>query len=863
MPNVHSWEGRLACAHAAFDQPSPGHALPGDRPRWPRDRAVDVRHIRLDLTVEPLEKRIHGVATHTLTPMNPGLQRVELNALDMSVASVTVDGEAAAFENDGERVSVTLPTPRGPGETFDLAVTYEAHPRLGLYFIGPDDAYPDKPRQVWSQSQDEDARFWFPCYDFPNQKQTTEMRVTVPGTWFALSNGRLLEDTPNPDGTRTFHWLQDRPHATYLVTLAAAEFTRLDASRDGLTIDYYVEPADEARGRLTFQRTPEMIALFERLTGVAYPWAKYSQVVVRDFVFGGMENTSATTMTSNILVDRKATKDFTSDDLISHELAHMWWGDLVTCRDWGHGWLNESFATYFELLWDEERHGLDEYRQGVVVNTAAYLGERYRRPIVTRVFRDPIDIFDRHLYEKGSVVLHTLRGVLGDDQFFRSLQRYARDNQDRTVLTQDLVDAIERETGRNLEWFFDQWVYRPGHPQFKASWSWEAETQTANVKVEQKQDTKDGTAIFRVPVTIDFLDNAGRAKGFRVEITEQEHVFVFPLAKKPSVCRFDPYNAVLKELDFEKSGAELRLQLKVDDSVAGRQFAARQLGKQGGHLAVQALEEAVRADRFWGVKAAAAKALGAVRTPEARDALLRCLDVRHLKARRAVIAALGEFHGDESVLAAIEPIARSGPSWFVEAEAHRSAGRLRLPASFDLLVAGMSRESFRQLIRVGCVDGFVELRDERGFEHLSAAARYGAPHQSRAAAVGALARLGLFFDARRKALGEEVARYLDDPDFRVRIAAANALRTLEDPSRAADLDTMAARELDGRAVRVAREAALNLRTGATTSDEVKHLREEFEQLRDENAKLRGRLERVEGASAAERRPANKRRLYSE
>jgi aminopeptidase N len=301
----------------------------------------------------------------------------------------------------------------------------------------------------------------------------------------------------------------------------------------------------------------------------------------------------------------------------------------------------------------------------------------------------------------------------------------------------------------------------------------------------------------------------------------------------------------------------------VDDSVAGRQFAARQLGKQGGHLAVQALEEAVRADRFWGVKAAAAKALGAVRTPEARDALLRCRDVRHLKARRAVVAALGEFHGDESVLAAIEPIARSGPSWFVEAEAHRSAGRLRLPASFDLLVAGMARQSFRQLIRVGCVDGFVELRDERGFEHLSAAARYGAPHQSRAAAVGALARLGLFFDARRKALGEEIARYLDDPDFRVRIAAANALRTLEDPSRAADLDTMAARELDGRAVRVAREAALTLRKGATTSDEVKHLREEFEQLRDENAKLRGRLERVEGASAAERRPANKRRLYSE
>ncbi len=387
------------------------------------------------------------------------------------------------------------------------------------------------------------------------------MIATVPDTWFVLSNGDLISDTDNDDGTCTFHWSQTRPHSTYLITLAAGEFARIDASRDGLTVDYYVEEADLERGEITFKNTPEMITMFEEITGVAFPWAKYSQIVVRDFVFGGMENTSATSMTENILIDKKAARDTTMDGLVSHELAHMWWGDLLTCRDWSHGWLNEGFATFAELLWTERFKGKDEYRQAVLDETASYLGETYRRRIVTNVYNEPIDVFDRHLYEKGGLVLHTLRGVLGDDQFFRSMRRYVADNQDQTVITQDLVNAIEDETGRNLEWFFDQWVYKGGHSKFDVSWSWDSDTNLAKVTVKQTQGDKDTPKVFRVPTIIDFQAAGAKPVSFNVEITEREQTFVFPLDAKPAMCRFDPGSTTLKQLIFKKPLTELIYQL--------------------------------------------------------------------------------------------------------------------------------------------------------------------------------------------------------------------------------------------------------------------------------------------------------------
>ncbi len=834
------------------EEKTPPHALPGDRAVWPRDRVVDVLHMKVEVRLDVPNKRVSGTVTHTVAAMNDGLTTAEFDAIDMEIGSVLVAKQPATYRYDGSKLFVDL-GPRKKGQEVAITIEYAATPRIGLYFIGPDEGYPDKPVQVWSQCQDEDTRYWIPCFDHPSEKQTTEMIATVPGTWFALSNGRLLQEKANRDGTKRFHWHQDRPHSTYIMTLAAGEFSRIEAGNSGLTVDYFVEPKDVASGELTFKNTPGMIRVFEEITGVAYPWAKYSQIVVRDFVFGGMENTSATTMTETILLDKKATKDYTSDPLISHELAHMWYGDLLTCRDWSHGWLNESFATYMEMLWDERFLGVDEYRRGAIENTDLYTEERYRRPIVTNVFHEPIDIFDRHLYEKGSVVLHTLRGVLGDDAFFRSIQRYTRDNQERSVITQDLVNAITAETGRNLEWFFDQWVYRIGHPEFKVSWSWDDAAKLATVSVKQIQGTDDGTpAVFRAPLTIDFRTARAKPVAFKVEVSEREQTFVFPLSSKPDLCRFDPYNWVLKELEFEKSAGELRLQLRDDDDIAGRQRAARDLGKKGGADAVAALAAAVMGDKHWSVQAAAAKALGVARSSAAREALLRALVVRHPKARRAVVAALGEFKGNEDVFEALAPLAKRDASWFVESEANKSIGKLRMPGSMEILKANIVRPSYREIVRQGCINGFVELRDEEGLDEILKAAAYGAPAQARQVAVSALGRLGQYFEGRKKDLGETLAEFTNDPDFRVRIAAANALAAIGAKDQTPALERMAAKELDGRGVRTARETAGKLRKSGETGGEIKSLREEFEKLREQNGELRDKVDQLE--ARANRKP---------
>ena len=822
-----------------------GHALPGDKPRWTRDRVADVKHIALDLDLDLAAGAVFGTATHTVAAINDGLAAVPFDAIEMTIEAVAAQGKPATWDYDGANLLVALAKPLLRHETAEIAITYRATPRLGLYFIRPDEGYPDKPVQVWSQCQDEDTRYWIPCYDAPNQKQTTELRVRVPGGWTALSNGRMVEQSPLPDGRTLFHWKQERPHSTYLITLVAGEFIRIDASRPDLTIDYYVEAQDVERGKRAMGNTPAMIAAFEEFTGIDYPWAKYSQIVVRDFIFGGMENTSATTMTTNLLVDERAILDYKPDDLVSHELAHMWFGDLLTCRDWSHGWLNESFATYLELIWDERFRGPDEYRQGVLDNTQTYLDEKYRRPIVSNVFRDPIDIFDRHLYEKGSVVIHMLRCTLGDDAFFRSVKRYCHDHQEQSVKTQDLIDAIEAETGRNLEWFFDQWVFKPGHPELKVSWAWDEQTGSAAVTIRQTQDTANGTPIFRLPMTVDFRSGRAKPQAFRVEISEAEQTLHFALPKRPDLCRVDPGNTILKTLEFEKAVPELKLQLRDDDDIAGRIQAAIALGKRGGPEATAALEEALRRDKWYGVHAAAAKALGTLRDSSARDALLKHLRHRHPKVRRAVATALGGFTGDEAVFTALAKAAVSDQSYATQGAAYASIGKLRLPGSFDILASGMEHDVFRQFVRNGCIEGFVELRDERAFDVLESAAAYGTPVGSRGPALNAMARLAEWFPERDLAVGETLVRSLDDRDFRVRVAAANALKTLKDPAHAAALDQMTLRELDGRAVRAAREAALALRRGDGGTAGLKAVQDQVETLRAENVKLKERLDKID------------------
>ena len=323
---------------------------------------------------------------------------------------------------------------------------------------------------MWTQGQDEDAHYWFPCIDYPNAKATTEVKATVPAGYFVLSNGALVKTTSNASKkTKTYHWKMDIPHVTYLVSCVAGKFTGHTDDVDGTPVSYYVQPGREADGARSFGKTPKMLRFFGERLNHKYPYAKYAQIAVSDFIFGGMENTTATTQTDTTLHDERAHLDFSSDPLVAHELAHQWFGDLLTCKDWSHAWLNEGFATYFEALFREFDRGADEFGYYRVALQDAYKREdrdHYRRSIVTNVYVEPVDLFDRHLYEKGACVLHMIRTQLGDDLWWKAIARYVADNAMRNVETVDLARAIEDVSGLNFAPFFDQWVLHAGHPDF-------------------------------------------------------------------------------------------------------------------------------------------------------------------------------------------------------------------------------------------------------------------------------------------------------------------------------------------------------------------------------------------------------------
>ncbi|MBI3744663.1 MAG: HEAT repeat domain-containing protein, partial [Chloroflexi bacterium] len=558
---------------------------------------------------------------------------------------------------------------------------------------------------------------------------------------------------------------------------------------------------------------------------------------------GGMENTSATTLTDNVLMDERCALDYTADPLVSHELVHQWFGDLLTCKDWSHAWLNEGFATYFEAMWTERHLGIDEYRYEMYRNANIYLGEdsgRYSRAIVTRLYEQPIELFDRHLYEKGSLVLRMLRYVLGDDLFLKSIRLYARKHRGGVVGTEDLRQAIEETTGRTMESFFDQWLYKAGHPDLKVTYAWDDAAKLAQVTVIQNQQTDQETPLFDMPLVIDFRWDGGSQR-FDVRLSEKEHRFHFPLPTKPLLVRFDPGDNILKSLDEDLPKEMSVYRLKHDDDLCGRIRAAKALAKVGAPDCIDALKDGVLYDKFWGVQSEAAVALGTIKSTAARDALIGCLSVQHPKARRAVVAALGEFHDDAVADAMIHILNAGDPSYFVEGEAAKTLGRTRSPKALTALRGALEEDSFMETIRVSAIDGLGASQDDGALETAKDWTKYGKPEAVRGAAMVAVAKLG----ETRKDTAEFLGDYLSDPMFRVRLRVAEALEALGDSKGAPLLEAQAGREIEGRARRRMREAAAAIHEKAKDKDELRRLRDDLAKVSDDNKSLRDRLDKLE------------------
>jgi aminopeptidase N len=833
-----------ASADAGASRP---FVLPGARAVFAPDRVCDVRHLEVDVTLDFPRRRVAGVCTLELTVINDGPTRLRLDAVEMRIHAVEAEGKALPFSYDGKGLSIDLGE-RKQGAELELSVRYECEPRRGMYFIQPDEGYPKRPLQAWTQGQDEDNRHWFPCFDSPHEKATSEVIARVPEKMLALSNGRLVDEKhDSAGGMRTFHYRFDVPHSSYLITLVAGEYEVIKEKWQDVDVVYYVNPGRTGDAPRTFANTPRMIDLFSRLTGQKYPYPRYSQITVAEFIFGGMENTSATTLTDQTLHDERAHLDFSSEPLISHELAHQWFGDLLTCRDWSHGWLNEGFATYLEIVWKEQSTTRDDADYDRLADMEAYLdedGHRYRRAIVTNVFHEPIDVFDRHLYEKGACVLHMLRQELGEARFWKAIAHYVQKHRGGSVETRDLVRAIDDATGWNPDRFFQQWVFSPGHPDISAELSYDETQKLVKVTLKQTQDTKDGTPVFALPLTVR-ITTGGQHRDVRVRFEEAQQTFLIP-SDPPEQVVIDPGNHILKTYEEKKTDRWMFEQLKKAEHAIDRIRAARALGKGGEPTAIPHLAVTMAQDPFWAVRGEAAVALGSIKTAAAREAIATALpSEKHPKARRLMVRALGSFRHDEGAADAAAKVLGGDASYFVEADAALSLAKTRSPRAYDLLIKAMDRPSYLDVIRSQCLTGLAELREERAIDVALKALRYGEPVVGRRAAIAALGTLGAEFGSRKRQVREVLVDLLDDQDFRARIAAVEALRVLGDADATGALKRAEGRDLDGRVRRRAREVARALAEGATQSDAVKQLRDQVEKLESENLALKERVLKLE------------------
>jgi aminopeptidase N len=639
-----------------------------------RSRDYDALNYRLVFILDVGDKSYRGENTVTLVSLRDGLQTCFLDAEDMTVTgAASPNGPALPYSVQDGKLAVGLPRPLAYGEKSAIVVRFfQKDPKTGLKFF---DAAPDHPAQVNTYSWPEDAHHWFPCFDDPIDRVTDEVFATVRSDYKVLSNGRLEGVTEdNAAGTRTWHWTQDKSHPVYCIMLAAAPFEIVKDSLGPLPVDAWVYPKDVVDAPRSFRKTPEMIDFYGRTFGYPYPWSKYDQVCVAGRG-GGMEATTATILGQATIHDERADQDFPSDALVAHELAHMWWGDLVTERAWSDVWLSESFATYSEYLFCRHDRGEDEAALNLEFKKDEYLNEarrRYIRPIVFDHYDLPGDIMDAHSYEKGAAVLHMLRFILGDEAFFRTLGAFLRKFAFGNADTHDLMNCVKDTTGQNLDWFLEQWVERPGHPVFDVSDDWDAKRRILRLSVRQVQDSSKGIPVFRTPVIIGI--RAGDwTTAEKVWINKAEEVFEFSVPTKPELVRFDDGNFLLKELMFKKPAEELIFQLRNDDST-GRIWAAGELAKYLENPVVRgALRKTAENDAFWAVRRAGVETLSGA-TGENLEAFLkaRCTDANS-KVRAAALHALG-LTKNPRLAPFFENVFRKDRSYVAQAEALAAIG---------------------------------------------------------------------------------------------------------------------------------------------------------------------------------------------
>lgn len=638
------------------------------------DRDFDALHYCLKLDINMNEKSLTGQNTITLIPLRSNLNKVTLDAVSLVVTGVLdIKGFPLSYEQTEDKLHINLSRSYSHRDTVTFMVNYFLKEQVkGLRFI---EKAENRPEQVSSDCWPNKARQWIPCYDYPHDKVSLELIVTVDKQYKVLANGALLSVKDARDsGRHTWHWKQSRPQSTYLTSLSIADYAVIQDSLGSLPVNYWVYHWQVEDAKRSFAKTPYMIDFFNRLYGYEYPWEKYDQVV-SGYIRGGAEANTATILAENAVTNRKAEIDFSYEGIIAHEIAHHWWGNLITCRSWEHTWMNESFGTYSDYLYKAYDWGDDEAAFDLLRKKNGYLREahnRYMRPIVFNRYENPGQNFDSHTYPKGACVLHMLRFTLGNDTFFRILSDFLHKFEFQAVSTQDFMQCVKDVSGKNMDWFFEQFLFHPGHLVLDITKKWNESTGTLSLEINQLQDKWENVPVYRMPVNIG-LYSKGEKVVKKIWLSKKTEIFEFQVDSEPLMVRFDDGNHLLKEWTFKKTEEELLYQVKNDD-VTGRLWAIDELKTfSKSQKTIDTWTDLAANDNFWAVREAAIRNMSEFHHSKSRDIFLAAIRDKSSKVRAAAVKALGDFK-DQSLTDDFKKLFETDDSYLVMAEALRAIG---------------------------------------------------------------------------------------------------------------------------------------------------------------------------------------------
>lgn len=630
-----------------------------------RERTYDIIHYASKIGIDWNNKSVLGESSIRFRPLGT-LTSLSLDGYRLKVLGVRdISGKELKFSTTESSVDIDFSRSLQSTDTTTIILTYTAQPTAGLYFIDPPAGTTWKP-MIFTYGEGGIHANWLPIYNEPNDKFSTEMTVTVAKPYTAISNGKLLELQDNSDGTRTFHWYQHVPHSNYLIALFIGEYNAvsLRPAFGSIPLTAWMRPGTEEDGKLTFGSTPDMVEFFSNRFQYKYPWDKYDQVSAYDYAIGAMENTGITGHNDRVPRGKNQTDamnpdfttfatNWTAEAVTAHELAHHWFGNNLTCKNLSYIWLNESFASYCMMLWEENRYGKEYFQSQTWLALQTYLNfvrtSHIIRPLEYHYFDSREQIYNNETtYIKGAGVLHMLRWVLGDEHYFKALSYYLKKHEFSNVESGDLKTAIEEATGRNLQWFFDQWIWGAGHPTFEVSYTYLPERKQIALSVDQVQPLVNGQGIFQLPVEIR-LDVKGKSKTVEIWAEHENDYFLIDAEAKPDMVSFDGRGALVCELVFPKDLDELVYQVQ-NDELPGRLWALRQLvSAYPSHpKTLAALENILKSNSFWFLKAEATYQLQNLRSEKAERVLLEQARSPEDHIRKAAVIALGSFFTEDS-----------------------------------------------------------------------------------------------------------------------------------------------------------------------------------------------------------------------